>query len=229
MKRPDQVLLASDFRLIVSDSNSSGLVFTYKRSARERSSECYSIAILSYHVTSSRVPIQSTLADRFDGEPTGRGTVEIVCDCPHELPCAVETDRRVQYECIRPGESLTMFEGSPIIGEWGLDILRCADCEVTALPEPTAGFGEALIRTALVQTAEGYVLETDDLAVLDHSPVDDGAELPSVPQSVRQSIDKRNDPGAFRRSRLRALLPHLRRKGGDELADTLEGRLDNHD
>jgi len=172
------------------------------------------------------VTIRSTLADRFDGEPTGRGTVDVVCDCPHELPRAVETDRRVQYECIRPGESLTIFEGSPIIGEWGLDILRCADCEVTALPEPTAGYGEALIRVGLAQTAGGYVLDTDDLAVLDYSPVDDGVEVPVVPDAVRQTVDQRNDPGALRRSRLRVLLPQLRRRGGDELADILEARLD---
>lgn len=171
--------------------------------------------------------LETTLADRFDGEPIGRGTVDVVCDCPHEIPRPVDCSRRVQYECIRVGESLTIFGDSPVVGQWGLDLLRCADCEVAELQEPTDGYEEALLRVDIRHDGDQYVLDTSTLTVIDHSPVDAGTDPPAVPVPLVQTMADQGDCGALRRSRLRQIIPQLRRQGGNEVADVIETELEN--
>ncbi|QLD87056.1 hypothetical protein HWV23_15435 [Natronomonas halophila] len=170
--------------------------------------------------------VASVLTDQLHGWPIGRGSVDVVCDIPHEAPRAIDCDRRVQYECCVVGDSMTVFEGYSIIGVWHPDLLRCPDCEIESLPDPTNGFGEALVELDITWQNQQRVLDTHDLTVLDYSPVDEGTEPPrGIPWTVLQTAIKRGDWGTLRRSRLRRQMKQYRQRGAEDLADAIEQRL----
>jgi hypothetical protein len=169
--------------------------------------------------------VASVLADQLHGWPIGRGSVDIVCDRPHRPPRAIDTDQRVQYECCRVGDSMTVFQEFPIVGMWQPDLLRCPDCEIEALEDPTDGYGEALVELDISWQNQQRVLDASDLTLLDYSPVEEGTDPPKIPGSVLQTAIEKRDWGALRRSRLRTQIDELRKRGADDMADTIERRL----
>jgi hypothetical protein len=169
--------------------------------------------------------VASVLADRLHGWPIGRGSVDIVCDIPHESPRAIDCDRRVQYECCLVDESMTVFQDFSIIGMWHPDLLRCPDCEIESLEDPTDGYGEALVELDITWQNQQRVLDTHDLTLLDYSPVDDGTDPPPIPSVSVQSAIRRRDWGVLRRSRLRRQIEGFRNRGADDLADAIEQGL----
>lgn len=171
--------------------------------------------------------LRDELATALHGVPTGRGGLEVVCDLYHEIPEPVDTAERVQYECIRVDESVTIFGrlGYPCYDMWTPDLLRCRDCERESLSMPTDGFEEALVTLDLHWTGDQHILDTRDLTLLDHSPVDDGQDPPDVPLSVLETVVETRDPGYLRRSRVDRAIDYFRENDNDDLADLLEPQL----
>lgn len=168
--------------------------------------------------------IAATIAEQIHGIPINTGGIDPVCDCEAESPTAVNYDDEVQYECLRIGDSLRLFEPLPHGGRWVADLLRCEGCEIESLGEPTEGFGEALVELDLTWHNDQLVLDTRELTLLDYSPVDEGRELPELPQPVVDSIFQNDDPGVIRRSRLIRSSDFYRRCGFDRLVDDLEAQ-----
>lgn len=168
---------------------------------------------------------KADLGDQLHGVPIGASSLEVYCDCFHDVPNAVDMDRAVQYECYRVGDEMTIFDGLPIFGIWAPDLLRCRECERESLGEVTDGYGEALVELDIARAGGRYVLDTRELAVLDHSPIDDGVEPPGVPESLFERICQRRDWGALRRSRYTAMIDEARENGRHEFADNLERGL----
>lgn len=169
--------------------------------------------------------IASVLADRLHGWAIGRGSVDVVCDRPHQPPRAIDLDQQVQYECCRVGESMTVFQEYPIVGEWHPDLLRCPDCEIESLEDPTDGYGEALVELDITWQNQQRALDTSDLTILDYSPVNEGTDPPKIPGSMLQTAIRKRDWGALRRSRLRTQIDELRKRGADEVADAIEQQM----
>lgn len=169
--------------------------------------------------------LSATLQQALHGVPVGRGSVDVVCDLPHETPAAVADDGLVQYECIRVGESMTIFEGMPFVGPWLPDLLRCSDCEIASLEDPTDGYGEALVEVGLGWAGGQRVIDASSLRVLEYSPVDEGTDPPMLPVSMLKTTLERRDPGMLRRSRLRISIESLRKRDATELAATIESAL----
>lgn len=167
----------------------------------------------------------ATIAEHIPGLPSNEGAVAPVCDCPHEPPQAVDYDRHVQYECVRIGNSMPFLEPLPQRGRWLGDLLRCADCEIESLQDPTSGYGEVLLELDIAWHADHLVNDARDLEVLDHSPVDVGRDPPNVPREVALDVYERHDGGLLRRSRLADYVFTLRRGNRDEQADAIDQQL----
>lgn len=165
--------------------------------------------------------LQSELVDYLHGVPIGASSLEVYCDCIHDIPAAIDTDARVQYECIRIGEAMEIFEAFPIFDVWAPDLLRCPECERASLEEPTDGYGEALVELDIARSNGRYLLDASDLTLLDHSPVDEGVEPPAFPKSVFETICEQKDWGALRRSRYTTMVDRAREKGNHEVANNL--------
>lgn len=169
------------------------------------------------------------LRQTLDGVPIGRGSLQVVCDLPHEIPKAVALDERVQYECVRIDNVVTIYDrvGLPCYDIWIPDLLRCADCELESLPAPTQDYEEALVELDIRWNGEQHVLDTSDLAILDYSPTDDGAEPGDIPLALVQAMLDRADPGMLRQSRMARSVSYLRERGEEELATQIEAELDD--
>jgi hypothetical protein len=172
--------------------------------------------------------LHDDLSDSLDGIPIGRGSLQVVCDLPHDVPEAVEFEGPVQYECIRVTEAMLVFRraGYECFDVWIPDLLRCSACERESLPEPTDGYEEVLIEIGVGWDDDQRVLDSTELRVLDHSPVDDGQPMPSFPLSLLQTSIERADPGMLRRSRVARSAAGHRANGDTEYADLLEAQLD---
>lgn len=171
------------------------------------------------------MPAVPELATHIHGVPIGRSSFEVYCDWFHETPQPVDFAAPVQYECFRVGESIELFDGLPIVGIWAPDLLRCDDCTIEALQDPTAGYGEALVEVDITWRNDQRVIDAGDISVLDYSPLEEGADPPAVPKSLIDTVFQRRDWGMLRRSRIAEHAIHFREHGADELADTLEGNL----
>lgn len=167
----------------------------------------------------------SELANHLHGVPVGKSSFEVYCDCHHETPQAVDFEESVQYEYFRVGETMELFDGLPIVGIWAPDLLRCDSCTIEALQDPTAGYGEALVEVDIAWRNDQRVIDAGDIAVLDHSPVDEGEDPPTVPTSVIETVFQQREWGLLQRSRIAAHAGQLREQGMDELADSLEQDL----
>ncbi|MFQ3318090.1 MAG: hypothetical protein ACI80F_000137 [Natronomonas sp.] len=119
--------------------------------------------------------LEKNLSSVIHGISVNRAGVDVVCDLPHEVPQPVDTDQRVQYECIRVDNSVTVFKGicDDRYDSWAPDLLRCSDCERDELEEPTDGFGEALVEVDIGVVDGTYVIDASELHVLDYSPADE--------------------------------------------------------
>ena len=160
------------------------------------------------------------------GVPINHGSVDVVCDQPHAIPRAVDCEGPVQYELAKVGESLTILEGLPIVGVWVPDLLRCADCEVDSLADPTDGYAEALVEVEIGWHAGQRVLDASELRVLEYSAEAEWTDPPPIPDWVLQSALQERDGGALRRSRLATQAELLReRSGNEDSAALLEGLL----
>ena len=171
--------------------------------------------------------LEAELSAALDGVPIGRGSLKVVCDLPHEIRKPVDTEDSVQYECIRVDDSVTIFGrfGYDPYDIWTPDLLRCPDCEIESLSEPTDGYEEALVTLDIRWDGDHHVLDARDLDIIDHSPVDHGRDPPNVPLAAIKPMLQRGDPGALRRSRMERSIDRYREKGNDELADLLESQL----
>lgn len=168
------------------------------------------------------------LGAALDGTPIGRGSLQVVCDLRHTVPKAVDTDERVQYEVIRIDDAVTIYDrvGLPCYDRWIADLLRCGDCEIESLSEPTKDFDEALIELDIRWDGDGYVLDGSDVTVLDYSPVDDGGEPPVVPASALKTLVDTADAGMLRRSRMSRAARYFRKSGEEEVAARFETSLE---
>lgn len=173
--------------------------------------------------------LDDELSPALDGVPIGRGSLQVVCDLPHTVPTAVDLDERVQYECIRIDDAVTIYDrvGYPCDDIWIPDLLRCADCELESLPTPTADYEEALVELEIRWDGEYHVLDASDLIILEYSPADEGAEPAGVPPALLQSMLDAGDPGMLRRSRMARSVPQLRARGAEELATQIEAALED--
>lgn len=171
--------------------------------------------------------LDDELSAALDGIPIGRGSLQVLCDLPHEIPKAVDVDERVQYEVIRIDEALTIYEraGYSCYDIWMADMLRCSECEIESLTDPTQDYDEALVELDIRRDGDGYVLDASDLTVLDYSPVDDGAEAGGVPLSLLKTMLDRRDPGMLRRSRMARMAQGHRERGQEEAAAEIEAGL----
>ncbi|WP_336135351.1 hypothetical protein [Natronomonas amylolytica] len=171
--------------------------------------------------------VEYDIATALDGLEIGCESGEVICDHPHEGPQSVDVERRVQYECIRIDESISVFEtfGVDCYDVWLPDLLRCSDCEIETLSTPTAGFDEALVDLDVTWNGTEYVLDTKELTVIAYSPRDEGEAPPSVPAPLVTPMIERGDPGGIRRSRIERMVPELRAEGAVELADVLDAEL----
>lgn len=167
----------------------------------------------------------ATIAEHIHGYPINEGAVDPLCDCPHDSPRPIDYDRRVQYECVRIGDSMPLLEPLPHRGRWIGDLLRCEDCEIDSLQDPTDGYGEVLLELDIAWHDDHLVLDARDSEVLDHSPVEEGRDPPKVPMAVATDVYEKHDPGLLRRSRLADYVFTLRRENRDDLADAIEQRL----
>lgn len=167
------------------------------------------------------------LREALDGIPIGRGSLQVVCDLPHEIPKAVDLDERVQYECIRIDEAVTIYDrvGLPCYDIWIPDLLRCADCEIESLSAPTQDYDEALVELDIRWDGEQHVLDASDVTVLDYSSADDGIEPPGVHVAALQTMIDAGDPGMLRRSRMARSVKDLRERGEEEVATKIEAGL----
>lgn len=81
------------------------------------------------------------------------------------------------------------------------------------------------LELAITWHDDHLVFDARDLAVLDHSPVDEGREPPAVPAAVAMDVYEKHDPGLLRRSRLADYVWTLRREHRTEQADATEQQL----
>lgn len=165
--------------------------------------------------------LETAIATEIHGAPIGRSSIEVYCDQYHDPPKPVDFERRIQYECIRFGDSLPVPDEVGSLWTWAPDLLRCADCEINSLGEPTAGYGEALVEIDVGWSHQQRVIDARDITVLDHSPVDEGADPPSVPKAILKTMAERPDWGFLRRSRLAHEIEICRKKGNEDIADAI--------
>lgn len=105
--------------------------------------------------------MEDEIASQIHDEPIGATSSRIHCDGIHNSPQPVEPSARVQYECIRVGESMTNLRAFGILEGWGPDLLRCPDCEFEALDLPTDGYAEALVEVDVDHSGESYGWSTN--------------------------------------------------------------------
>lgn len=165
------------------------------------------------------------IASQIHGTSLGADSSQIHCDGFHGRPRTVDPGTRIQYECIRVGESMTNLRKFDVPDVWGPDLLRCPDCEIEALELPTDGYAEALVEVDIDHSGESYVIDATDLTLLDYSPVDEGEDPPKVPMGVFAMLIETRDFGAFRRSRLAPSLSTLRDNGATTMAEFIEDSL----
>lgn len=169
--------------------------------------------------------MEDEIASQIHGTPLGAASSQIHCDGFHERPRTVDPEGRVQYECIRVGESMTNLRAFGVPEGWGPDLLRCPDCEIEALELPTDGYAEALVEVDIDHSGASYVIDATDLTLLDYSPVDEGEDPPKMPVSFFQTMIAQQDFGGLRRSRLAPSVPVYREHGADLLAELIEDSL----
>lgn len=150
--------------------------------------------------------VADEIAREIHGIELGLTATDVICDCHYTAPRPIDTDERVQYECVRLGEPIRSITGIDVPDIWGPDLLRCPDGALDSLSNPTTGIGEAIVEVDIDQQDHSHVIDASALMMLDHSPKAEGKPLPAVPLFIVKTAIEQPDLGSRRRSRLERIV-----------------------
>lgn len=129
----------------------------------------------------------------------------LLCDY-HDSPASVSIDDPVLFECIRVIDP--ELDGYHEDEEWEIDVVRCSDCAITSIEEPTYGYEEALVQLSVAVSDDVVSItapEQEDVTVLEFSSAADGCRPMIVDEHLHKEIET-DDHSLGRWSRVCELL-----------------------